>query len=129
MSKELDRLSLHRSILLGKLAILSNEATQRSLRNHLTRVEGHIEALLHPVSKAEREQDRLDEQQAAIWRQIHFNRRTHRPGNRELQKRLRQVREGIEPWQPLSWPPPKEFIEETRANVQRIMAKYARVPA
>ena len=127
MSKELDRLSLHRSILMGKLAIPSNEATQRSLRNHLTRVEGHIEALLHPVSKAEREQDRLDEQQAAIWRQIHFNRRTHRPGNRELRKRLREVREGIEPWEPATWPPSKEFIDQTRARVQAIYEKY-RVP-
>ena len=68
MSKELERLSLHRQIIQGKLAIPSNEQTQRVLRDHLRRVEGQIEAILHPVTKEQREQERFDEQEAAIWR-------------------------------------------------------------
>jgi len=39
MSKELDRLNLHRRILLDKLAIPSNEATKASLQRHLDRVQ------------------------------------------------------------------------------------------
>ena len=60
MSKELDRLNLHRGILTGKLALAQrmacNEATQASLRAHLGRVEAQIDRILHPTPRLSKEE-------------------------------------------------------------------------
>jgi hypothetical protein len=150
MSKELDRLNLHRQIITGKIAIPSNEATQRVLRDHLARVDRQIDAILHPVTKEQREQERFDEQEAAIRRRIHFNRRNHRPGKRELRGRLREIRlcqddpyyaqlakkERAEEKvmharirQAVAEGRQQELIDEATARVRAVLAKYARVAA
>jgi hypothetical protein len=136
MSKELDRLTLHRQIVEGKLAIPSNEATRASLSQHLARIDAQIEQLTRPREKrdplAREHTFRALERELALRAQYKRWSKYWTPQERRNHReRIREARlyadEGIRlpKWKPLSM----EELAILKERLAVVLAKYARVPA
>ena len=127
MSKELDRLTLHRQIIEGKLAIPSNEATKESLSRHLARINAQIQRLTLPREKPD-PLERVFDLQAQYKRRSKYWTPQER---RDQRKRIREARvEADDGIRLPKWKPPSaEEFAALKARLAIVLTKYARVPA
>jgi hypothetical protein len=127
---EFKRLQNHRTILQGKLAIPSNEATRASLGAHLARVEDklsrHMDAAFIEADR-ERNADPIGRELDLRAEHKRYGKYWSRERREEYREELRDLRVEQDTGIRLpKWTPPAPGWEE---RLRAVLAKYARVPA